>query len=77
MPGQKPNSINIAMRAEIQAQLDVELAKADAEISARTAEAATALAEIRDSSVTALKTWLKRQRKKLLQQWAVRQMLKP
>ena len=47
--------INIAMRAEIQAQLDIELAKADAEISARTAEAATALAEIRDSSVSSVK----------------------
>ena len=47
--------INIAMRAEIQAQLDIELAKADAEISARTAEAATALAEIRDSSVNSVK----------------------
>jgi F-type H+-transporting ATPase subunit b len=47
--------INIAMRAEIQAQLDIELAKADAEISARTAEAATALTEIRDSSVNSVK----------------------
>jgi F-type H+-transporting ATPase subunit b len=47
--------INIAMRAEIQLQLDIELAKADAEISARTAEAATALAEIRDSSVSSVK----------------------
>jgi F-type H+-transporting ATPase subunit b len=47
--------INIAMRAEIQVQLDIELAKADAEISARTAEAATALAEIRDSSVNSVK----------------------
>jgi F-type H+-transporting ATPase subunit b len=47
--------INIAMRAEIQAQLDIELAKADAEISARTAEAATTLAEIRDSSVNSVK----------------------
>jgi F-type H+-transporting ATPase subunit b len=47
--------INIAMRAEIQVQLDIELAKADAEISARTAEAATALAEIRDSSVSSVK----------------------
>jgi|TARA_B110000908_G_C10059246_1_gene359839 F-type H+-transporting ATPase subunit b len=48
-------SINIAMRAEIQAQLDVELAKADAQISARTAEAAAALAEIRNSAMVSVK----------------------
>ena len=43
------------MRAEIQAQLDVELAKADAQISARTAEAAAALAEIRNSAMVSVK----------------------
>ena len=48
-------SINIAMRAEIQAQLDVELAKADAQISARTAEAAAALGEIRNSAMVSVK----------------------
>ena len=48
-------SINIAMRAEIQAQLDVEFAKADAQISARTAEAAAALAEIRNSAMVSVK----------------------
>ena len=48
-------SINVAMRAEIQAQLDVELAKADAKISARTAEAALALAEIRSSAMVSVK----------------------
>ena len=48
-------SINFAMRAEIQAQLDVELAKADAKISARTAEAALALAEIRSSAMVSVK----------------------
>ena len=48
-------SINVAMRAEIQAQLDVELAKADANISARTAEAALALAEIRSSAMVSVK----------------------
>jgi len=48
-------SINVAMRAEIQAQLDVELAKADAKISARTAEAALALAEIRSSALVSVK----------------------
>jgi F-type H+-transporting ATPase subunit b len=37
-------NINVAMRAEIQGQLDAELAKADAQISARTEEAAAALA---------------------------------
>ena len=48
-------SINVAMRAEIQAQLDVELAKADAKISARTAEAALALAEIRSAALVSVK----------------------
>ena len=40
-------NINVLMRAEIQGQLDEELAKADAQISGRTKEAAAALAEIR------------------------------
>ncbi len=48
-------SINVAMRAEIQAQLDVELTKADAQISARTAEAAAALGEIRNSAMVSVK----------------------
>ena len=48
-------SMNVAMRAEIQAQLDVELAKADAQISARTAEAAVALAEIRSTAMVSVK----------------------
>ena len=48
-------SINVAMRAEIQSQLDVELAKADAQISARTAEAAIALGEIRSTSMVSVK----------------------
>ena len=48
-------SINVAMRAEIQAQLDVELAKADAQISARTAEAAVALAKIRSTAMVSVK----------------------
>jgi len=43
-------NINAAMRAEIQGQLDEELATADAQISTRTAEAAGALAEIRKSA---------------------------
>lgn len=47
--------INTNMRAEIQAQLDVELAKADAEISAKTAEAAAALAEIRANAMDSVK----------------------
>ena len=47
-------SINVAMRAEIQAQLDVELAKADAQISARTAEAAVALAKIRSTAMVSV-----------------------
>ena len=49
------HSMNVAMRAEIQAQLDVELAKADAQISARTAEAAVALAEIRSTAMVSVK----------------------
>ena len=48
-------SINVVMRADIQAQLDVELAKADAQISARTAEAALALSEIRSSAMVSVK----------------------
>ena len=48
-------SINVEMRAEIQAQLDVELAKADAQISARTAEAAVALAKIRSTAMVSVK----------------------
>ena len=47
--------INIAMRAEIQSQLDAELAKADLEISARTHEAASALAEIRDTALSSVR----------------------
>ena len=43
-------NINVLMRAEIQGQLDEELAKADAQISARTKEAAAELAEIRNSA---------------------------
>jgi F-type H+-transporting ATPase subunit b len=38
------------MRAEIQGQLDEELAKADAKISGRTKEAAAELAEIRNAA---------------------------
>jgi F-type H+-transporting ATPase subunit b len=47
--------INVAMRAEIQLQLDAQLAKADLEISARTAEAGAALAAIRDSAINSVK----------------------
>lgn len=47
--------INTNMRAEIQTQLDAELAKADAEISAKTAEASSALAAIRDSAMDSVK----------------------
>ena len=43
-------NINGLMRAEIQGQLDEELTKADAQISARTKEAAAELAEIRNSA---------------------------
>ena len=43
-------NINVAMRAEIQGQLDEELAKADAQISGRTKEAAAELAEIRNAA---------------------------
>ena len=38
-------------KADIQAELDVELQKADAEISARTAESEKAIAEIRDNAL--------------------------
>ena len=43
------------MRAEIQAQLDVELQKADAEIAAKSAEAAARLADIKASAVASVK----------------------
>ena len=46
--------ISADMRAEIQAQLDVELAKADAEISAKSAEAQAKLAEIRDNAAASV-----------------------
>jgi F-type H+-transporting ATPase subunit b len=59
-------SINVAMRAEIQAQLDVELAKADAKISARTAEAALALAEIRSSAMVSVKDVAKATAKEII-----------
>ncbi|WP_347857953.1 F0F1 ATP synthase subunit B', partial [Planktomarina temperata] len=49
-------NINVLMRAEIQGQLDEELAKADAQISGRTKEAAAALAEIRSSAKANVKT---------------------
>ena len=59
-------SINVAMRAEIQAQLDVELAKADAQISARTEEAALALAEIRSSAMVSVKAVAKATAKEIV-----------
>ena len=59
-------SINVAMRAEIQAQLDVELAKADAQISARTGEAALALAEIRSSAMVSVKAVAKATAKEIV-----------
>ncbi|WP_342076528.1 F0F1 ATP synthase subunit B' [Yoonia sp. SS1-5] len=40
-----------AAKADIQAELDVELQKADAEIAAKTAESEAAIAEIRDGAV--------------------------
>ncbi len=43
-------------KAKIQADLDKELAKADAEISARSAESEKAIAEIRNSAVESVKT---------------------
>lgn len=45
------NKIIAGAKAEIQAELDVELRKADAEIAARTAESEKAIAAIRDSAV--------------------------
>jgi F-type H+-transporting ATPase subunit b len=59
-------NINVAMRAEIQGQLDEELAKADAEISARTEEAAAALAEIRNSAKANVKTVAKATAKEIV-----------
>jgi len=41
-------------RADIQADLDVELQKADAEIAARTAESEKAIADIRDNAMTSV-----------------------
>ncbi|MEM6308157.1 MAG: F0F1 ATP synthase subunit B' [Pseudomonadota bacterium] len=49
-------AISADMRADIQAQLDAEMAKADAEISAKSAEAAKILADIRDSATDSVKT---------------------
>ncbi len=46
--------ISAKMKADVQSQLDVEMAKADAEISARSAEAQGKLAEIRDNAVASV-----------------------
>ena len=54
------------MRAEIQGQLDEELAKADAQISALTEEAAAALAEIRSSAKANVKTVAKATAKEIV-----------
>lgn len=48
--------ISADMKAEVQAQLDAEMAKADAEISAKSAEAAKALSDIRDSAMDSVKS---------------------
>lgn len=45
------NRIVEAAKAEMQAQLDVQIAKADAEIAARTAESERRIREIRDSAM--------------------------
>ncbi|KQB96949.1 ATP F0F1 synthase subunit B' [Loktanella sp. 1ANDIMAR09] len=45
------NKIVAEAKAEIQAELDVELQKADAQIAAKTAESEAAIAEIREGSV--------------------------
>jgi F-type H+-transporting ATPase subunit b len=58
--------INAAMRAEIQGQLDEELATADAQISTRTAEAAGALAEIRKSAKANVKNVAKATAKEIV-----------
>ena len=50
------HQINAAMRTEIQAQLDVEMQKADAEISARTHAASKKLAAIRESALENVRT---------------------
>ena len=59
-------NINVAMRAEIQGQIDEELAKADAEISARTEEAAAALGGIRSSAKANVKTVAKATAKEIV-----------
>jgi F-type H+-transporting ATPase subunit b len=48
------NRIVAAAKAEMQAELDVELRKADAEIAALTAESEKGLAEIRDSALASV-----------------------
>ena len=48
-------SISAKVKADIQEQLDAEMAKADAEISARAAEAQTKLAEIRENAAASVK----------------------
>lgn len=50
MPGPKLRRLVAANRADIQAELDKAIAKADAEIAARTAESEKRLAEIRESA---------------------------
>lgn len=53
-------------KAEIQAELDVELQKADAEIAAKTAESEAAIAEIRDGAVQSVKDVAKDTAKELV-----------
>ena len=53
-------------KAEIQAELDVELQKADAEIAAKTAESEAAIAEIRDGAVQSVKDVAKETAKELV-----------
>jgi F-type H+-transporting ATPase subunit b len=48
------NRIIAAAKADMQAELDVELRKADAEIAALTAESERSLADIRDSALTSV-----------------------
>ncbi|MEM9370257.1 MAG: F0F1 ATP synthase subunit B', partial [Pseudomonadota bacterium] len=50
----KAQDIAAATRASIQKDLDAAMAKADAEISARTAEGEARIAEIRDSALAAV-----------------------
>jgi F-type H+-transporting ATPase subunit b len=60
------NEIVVAAKADIQKELDAELAKADKKIAAKTAESEAAIAEIRNGAVKSVTTVAKDTAKELL-----------